>query len=68
MHWRKIDPQNLPEKQVLAANFQKGSYSFRYKLVGRLFSEDNQVWCQTDFQSLEHGTHYVDIDDIVMPE
>jgi hypothetical protein len=37
MQWRVIDKSSLPTKEVLAANFKRGSYGYKEKIVGYSF-------------------------------
>ncbi len=65
MEWILIDKENLPEGEVLAANFKKGSYGYKEKLLGYLHLEDSShgktIRCENSFEELDDCTHYIDI-------
>jgi hypothetical protein len=62
MEWLKIDENNLPQKEVLAANFTPRSYGYKEKLVGWLDKDQNGViCCNTNSELLENCTHYIDL-------
>lgn len=58
MKWLKIDFNNLPEGEVLAANFNKDTYGYREKIIGYLVADDI---CENDYEILENCTHYIDL-------
>ena len=62
MKW-EIIPEELPAGEVLAANFKKGTYGYKDKLVGRLYrsERDGSVSCDADSQIMENCTHYIEI-------
>ena len=64
MEWIKIDPENLPKKEVLAANFKQGTYGYKEKLVGFIDITEDEVFCDSDRETLDNVTHYIVIDDI----
>jgi hypothetical protein len=70
MQWKIIDPTNLPEGEVLAANFQPRTYGFQEKLLGYLNAEreDEGICCDDDNGFLSHCTHYIDINAFDMGE
>lgn len=62
MEWVLIDKMNLPNKEVLAANFQPGTYGYKEKLIGYLGeSEEGVIGCESDNELLENCTHYIDL-------
>lgn len=63
IEWLDIEKDNLPEREVLAANFSKKSYGYGEKLVGRLYINEvfDYVTCEAEDTVLENCTHYVDI-------
>jgi len=58
MEWILIDKDNLPEGEVLAANFKKGTYGYSEKLIGYLYED---MICSSDDEQLENCTHYIEI-------
>ena len=70
MTWQKIDPNNLPKREVLAVNFRSDTYGYGEKILGRLYvSQVTQlgVSCENDIENLDNCTHYFDIEKIKMP-
>lgn len=63
MRWVEIDPNNLPENEVLAANFKKGTFGCKEKLIGfiGINKRSNEIICASDESELENVTHYIDI-------
>jgi hypothetical protein len=64
MEWIKIDPNNLPDREVLAANLKKGTYGYTEKNLGYLELSDNEyegVICNNEYEELHNCTHYIDI-------
>lgn len=65
MKWILIDVNNLPDGEVLAANFNKGKHGYKEKLIGYLYIKNSFsgliIQCEDDHQVLEHCTHYIDI-------
>ena len=62
MKWIEINKSNIPENEVLAANFEKNTYGYKEKIIGYLSKNDNDfIDCENDNQLLENATHYVDI-------
>jgi hypothetical protein len=64
MEWILLDPNNLPEKEVLAANFKSGTFGYKEKLVGYLGVDErnNNIVCEAESVILENCTHYVDLE------
>lgn len=65
MEWIQIDKNNLPEGEVLAANFKPKTYGYKEKLLGYL-SHDEQndsTTCESNNEVLENCTHYIPIND-----
>lgn len=66
MKWIPIDPDNLPDGEVLAACFDKNSPNYKDKFIGYLnfghFGLQRQVYCDNNgTQFLNSPTHYIDI-------
>lgn len=61
MNWEKINTANLPEGEVLAANFKAGTYGYTEKLLGYLHMDGDVICCENDNEVLENCTHYIDI-------
>lgn len=62
MHWLPIDPDNLPEGEVLAGNFDKDSGYYKDKMIGKVRRvEDNMVRCKDRIGYMMFCTHYIDI-------
>lgn len=62
MEWLKIDMKNLPEKEVLAANFKPRSYGYKEKLIGYLNIRNGIIECENEHEMLFDCTHYIDLD------
>jgi hypothetical protein len=61
MQWLPI-PNELPTHEVLAANFKRGSYGYKDKLIGYLYyTSTGTLSCDADTMTLENCTHYIDI-------
>jgi hypothetical protein len=62
MKWLKIDPDNLPIGEVLAACFS-GSYGDKEKIIGSLGrgSKKGTFTCMSEYEALHECTHYIDI-------
>ena len=61
MNWIEI-PDNIPEGEVLAANFKPRTYGYKEKNIGYLQLEGNgTVTCDGEGCILENCTHYIDI-------
>lgn len=54
---------NLPEGEVLAANFKEGSPGYNEKLIGWLYTShgNGTIRCDDATQTLPNATHYIDI-------
>lgn len=64
MNWIKIDRNNLPKKEVLAANFQPGTYGYKEKIIGFVDeSEEGFIGCESESELLENCTHYIDMNE-----
>lgn len=61
MEWIKINPDNLPASEILAANFKPGTYGYTEKLLGYLSSDNGDISCENDSEFLENCSHYIDI-------
>lgn len=62
MKWTPIDTNNLPDKEILAANFKQGSYGYKEKLLGYIgVGDDGVICCENDNEVLENCTHYIDL-------
>lgn len=63
MNWIKIDSQNIPQGEVLAANFGRGTYGFKEKIIGTLYESTHTdgITCENESELLNHCTHYIDI-------
>ena len=64
MKWIKLDITNLPEGEILAANFKKGSKEHNRKIVGFLHKRNDYIICENGRNLVEHCTHYIDINKI----
>ena len=62
MEWITIDINNLPEGEVLAANFKPYSYGYKEKLLGCIYEDTGIAICESSNEVLENCTHYIDID------
>lgn len=63
LQWVPIDPENLPEHNVLAACFDKNSAFYGHKMIG-LLMENNayyKVTCDNESEHIGTCTHYIDI-------
>lgn len=62
MKWIPINPDNLPQGEVLAGNFQKGTFGYLEKIVGILYKDEyEEIACSAEDTILENCTHYIDI-------
>ena len=62
MEWIEINPNRLPDHEVLAANFRLGTYGYKEKILGYLSRDgDGGVTAESDNEVLENVTHYIDI-------
>lgn len=67
MKWIEIDKDNLPEGEVLAANFHKGNFAYGKYLLGYLEKDEKDIWCECQCEILQDPTHYIDPENIEMP-
>uniref|UniRef100_A0A6M3ME93 Uncharacterized protein n=1 Tax=viral metagenome TaxID=1070528 RepID=A0A6M3ME93_9ZZZZ len=61
MKWIKIDKDDLPKCEVLAANFQPKSRGYKEKMIGYLEKDNDLIICDNELEMLNHCTHYIDI-------
>lgn len=63
MKWIELNHKQLPNKEVLAANFKKGTYGYKEKILGYLYNDnkDNMIKCDSDVEILKNCTHYIDL-------
>jgi hypothetical protein len=61
--WIKLDKENLPEIEVLAANFKAKTYGYKEKCIGYLNEELGEISCENEHELLGGCTHYVPIHD-----
>lgn len=61
MEWIKIDPDNLPNAEVLAACFDQKKTDYCQKVIGDLFKTDKYVYCDGDSRIITFVTHYIEI-------
>ena len=61
MEWKLIDKKQLPENEILAGNFMSRTYGYKEKLLGYLHEEDGVIVCESDNETLDGVTHYIDI-------
>lgn len=60
MEWIKLNKENLPEGEILAANFKVDTYGYKEKIIGYLYVNNDNVECDGG-EILENCTHYIDI-------
>ena len=60
MEWLPIDRENIPDGEVLVANFNKGSYGYKEKIIGYV---NDAFCCENLHQSLDGCTHYIRLSD-----
>lgn len=70
MEWIKIDTNNLPEGEVLAANFAPRTYGYKEKVIGYLSQLEGEprAQCESENEILENCTHYIPINDFNIDE
>ena len=61
MEWIKLNINKLPDREVLTANFKKGSYGYREKMIGYVYKDGDKICCDGS-EMLENCTHYIEID------
>jgi hypothetical protein len=73
MNWKKVDPKNLPEYEVIAASFYENVGCTA--LVGTLYVEYDgnypdleRVDCTNYHTILRHCTHYLEMDTAPNPD
>ncbi len=60
--WIKIEPNHLPQGEVLAGNFRQGTYGFKEKLIGYVcLVHHSEIVCEAGSEVLENVTHFIDI-------
>ncbi len=60
MEWIKLEFDTMPKNEVLAANFAKGTYGYKEKIVGYV-NFDGEIFSCESAELLENCTHYIDI-------
>lgn len=64
MEWIEIDLKNLPKREVLAANFESGTYGYKEKIIGYVsLNGYESAICENEDYLLENATHYIPIND-----
>lgn len=61
MEWIEINKNNLPNMEILAANFNPKNYGYKEKILGYLSIEKKIIICQNEYEILQNCTHYIDI-------
>ena len=61
MEWKKIDANNLPDFEVMAANFEPGTYGYKEKIIGYLGVSGGVIQCEREGEILSNCTHFIDI-------
>jgi hypothetical protein len=62
MEWIQLKENELPDNEVLCANFRKGTYGFKKKLIGYVSKYiTGEINCSDENTVLENVTHYIDI-------
>ena len=63
MQWIAVDENNLPEHEVLAANFMPDTFGYQEKMIGWIDKDnrDGYVFATSENERLDHVTHYIDI-------
>ena len=61
MEWILIDKSNLPEGEILAANFKPRTYGYKEKLLGYLHITGDSITCENENEVLGNCTHYIDL-------
>lgn len=67
MKWIPIDPNDIPEGEVLAANFDPNTYGYKEKIIGKIStamgtSGKDRLLVENDHETLYHVTHYIIMD------
>lgn len=64
MKWLKIDLNNLPKGEVLAANFKEDTYGYEEKILGSIYvSDEGVLTAESENEVLENVSHYIAIHD-----
>lgn len=61
MEWILIDKANLFKGEVLAANFQEGSWGYKGIVIGYLYIVYETVIVESDYAQLMNCTHYIEM-------
>ena len=65
LQWHKIDPDNLPEHEVLAVNFTPDTLGYKKKMLGEIrksLLREGKITCTSKQGGiLLNCTHYIDI-------
>lgn len=64
MEWTPVNPDRIPDSEVLAANFKKGTYGHKCKILGLLRTNDDSVTgvsADSEYDTLDNVTHYVEL-------
>lgn len=62
--WHEIIGNDLPQEEVMAANFIPRTYGFKEILVGWLEKDDDMIICRDEYQELPNVSHYIPIRNI----
>ena len=57
----KIDKNDLPIDEIIAANFMPFTYGYKEKLLGYLYIKGDTIICENDNEMLENCSHYIPI-------
>jgi len=62
MQWIAVDKNNLPEHEVLAANFMPDTFGYQEKMIGYLaINTEGHLCASSEHEWLFNVTHYIDI-------
>jgi len=63
--WIPIEVNKLPAGEVLAANFNPGTFGYKEKLVGTLSLDDREdtIICEDENTQLKNCSHFVAVHD-----
>ena len=64
MEWKKLELGMLPEGEVLAANFNSGTYGYKELLIGYVSADGYSVVCENESIQLGDCSHYLSKDDL----
>jgi hypothetical protein len=57
--WVKLDEKYIPDGEILAGNFEKGSYGYKEAIIGFLrYCPNEKFICENDFEILKNVTHW----------